>query len=111
MPFANKSEIKFVSEITGSKLWKRSLPEVYMRRYSCLRQIKSRSLEMRGARKTLGKTYRKNRSPSSRLPNNVEVSARQLGEGETQEMKIKSQNFVYDYDEHARSGSSLMLIK
>ena len=66
---------------------------------------------MRGTRKTLGKTYRKKRALSSRLPNDVEASARQLGEGETQEMKIKSQNFVYDYDEHARSGSLLTLIK
>ena len=66
---------------------------------------------MRGAHKTLEKTYRKNWAPSSRLPNNVEASPQQLGEGETQEMKTKSQNFVYDYDEHAHSGSSLKLIK
>ena len=58
----------------------------------------------------LGKCI-KNQAPSSRLPNNVEASLRQLGEGETQEMKTKSQTFVSDYDEHARIGSLLTLIK
>ena len=74
-------------------------------------RLSHRSLEMRGARKMLGKNVSKNRAPSSRLPNNVEASLRQLGEGETQEMKTKSQTFVYDYDKHARSGLSLTLIK
>ncbi len=64
---------------------------------------------MRGARITLEKTYKK-RAPSSRLPKNVEASLRQLGEGETQDTETKSQTLVYDYDEHARSGSSLTLM-
>ena len=111
MPFVDKSEIKSRSEITRSKLWKRSLPKLYTCRYGCLRQIKLRWLRDEWRKKNLGKTYRKYRAPSSRLPNNVEASLRQFGEGETQEIKTKSQTFVYDYDEHARSGSSLMLIK
>ena len=45
------------------------------------------------------------------MPNNDEASLRQLGKGETQEMKTKSQTLVYDYDEIARSGSSLTLMK
>ena len=66
---------------------------------------------MRGARKTLGKTYPNNQAPSIRLSNNVEASPQQLGEGKTQEMKTESQTFVCDYDEHACRGSLLTLIK
>ena len=40
----------------------------------------------------------------------MEASLRQLGEGETQDTETKSQTLVYDYDEHARSGSSLTLM-
>ena len=81
MPFVDKSEIKSGSEITGSKLWKRSLQKYIRVGMAACGRSSHGSLEMRGARKTLGKTYRKNQAPSSRQPNNVEASPRQLGEG------------------------------
>ena len=100
MPFVDKSEIKCGSERTRSKLW-----------YTCTvgtaacGRSSHGSLEMRGARKTLGKTYRKYRGlPAAGCQIMWKrLAPQQLSERETQELKTKSQTFVYDYDEHSRS--------
>ena len=104
MPFVDKSEKPEVSY--GREAYRKC---IRVGTAACGKSSHG-SLEIRSAIKTLGKTYRNNWAPSSRLPNNVEASPRQLGEGETQEMKTKLQTFVYNYDEHARSGSPLTLI-
>ena len=78
MPFVNKSEIKSGSEITGSNYG----IEAYQK---CIRvgQVAADQVtrDMR-RKKNTWKNILKNRAPSSRLPNNVEASLRQLGEGE-----------------------------
>ena len=66
---------------------------------------------MRGARRTLGKTYRKNRAPAG----GCQIMWKRLRDNLVRE-KLGNENQItdfclYDYDEYARIDSSLTLMK